>query len=68
MADVKHWLYDTIDLLPLQKLVLVYEVFFGLLGSHLDLPQHIIMTVPCRLIPSLEAAINKKTYSYMQKF
>ena len=28
-ADVKHWLYGAIGFLPLQKLVLVHEAFFG---------------------------------------
>ena len=60
MADIKH---DTIDFLPLQKLVLVYEAVFGLPGSHLDLEEHVIMAALSRLIDSLEVAVNRKTCS-----
>ena len=51
-------------ILPLQKLVLVYEVMFSLLGSHIDLPEHIIITFPHRLIRNLEVSINNKTVYY----
>ena len=51
-------------ILPLQKLVLVYEAMFSLLGSHIDLPEHIIIPFPHRLIHSLEVSINNKTECY----
>ena len=31
----------------------------GLLGSYLDMPEQIVMTTPCQIIPSFEVAINK---------
>ena len=37
---------------------------FGLLCSHLDVPEHTVMTVSCTFIHSLEVAINNKTCSY----
>ena len=55
-------LYGKIGFLPSLKLVLVYEVSFGLLGSHLDLPEHIIMAIPCRFIYSVEVVINGKKF------
>ena len=63
MADVQHWLYGTIDLLPLKKLVLVYDTMCSLLGSHLGFSKYILMAVPCRFIHKLEVAIDKKTCS-----
>ena len=66
MAVVKHKLYGKFDFLPLLKLGLAYEAMFSLLGSHLDLSEHIIMTLPCRLIDILEVATNKKTFSYAE--
>ena len=47
-------------------MVLVFEVICSLLGSHLDYSEHVIMTVPCRLIHSLKVAINKKICSYAE--
>ena len=37
---------------------------FGLLGSHLDLSEHIIMAIRCRLIHIWDAVANKKVCSY----
>ena len=48
----------------LQRLVLVYEVRFGLLGSHLDLTEYIKMTVPCRLMQNLEVALPMRKCPY----
>ena len=45
--------------LPLQMFALLCEVFLGLFISHIVLPDHMIVSVLCRLIHSLEVAINK---------
>lgn len=37
---------------------------FGLLGSHLDLPEYIKMTVPCRLMQNLEVALPMRKCPY----
>ena len=43
---VNVWLmHSTTDILSLQKLVLVYGAFCSL-SSHLDIPEHVLMTVP----------------------
>ena len=55
-------LHGATDILSLQKLFLLYEAFFSLLGSHLDIPERILMTIPYGFIPSL-VATNKKTFS-----
>ena len=41
-------MYDTNDLLPLQKLVLAYEAMCNLLGSHPGFPEKVLMTVSSR--------------------
>ena len=53
-------MHGATDILSLKMLVLVYEVTSSLLGSHLDIPEHILMTVHCRFVHSL-VAINTKT-------
>lgn len=61
---INVWLmHGATDILSLKKLVLIYELIFSFLGSHLDIPEHILMTVHCRFIHSL-VAINTKMRSW----
>ena len=48
--------------IPLEEVVLIYETIVTVCVSQVNFPEHILMTVPCRLIHSLEVAVNKKAY------